>query len=166
MSYLLPFSVNIFHLPINSLKSGPVFIRKVGKPFSKLNRRFSEKTCPPVFWYSVKKSTPPFLNFLTYEWFWWYLPCPKILLIIASLVFQIIASCFYLFIGRDKNIKKITKKLMLFEECCLNSILQQSCTRLHGTQQEELAAISDRLVLLQSFKGHAEAAFRRFSREK
>ena len=49
---------------------------------------------------------------------------------------------------------------MLFEECCLNSILQQSCTRLHGTQQEELAAISDRLVQLQSFEGHAEAAFR------
>ena len=136
----------------------------MGKPFSKLNRRISEKIFKPVFWYSWKKSTLAFLNLLIY-WFWWYLLCPKLLLVIASLLFKLTVSYFYFFIGRDKNVEKITKKLMLFEECCLNSILQQSCTRLHGTQQEELAAISDRLVQLQSFEGHVEVAFRRCSRK-
>ena len=46
---------------------------------------------------------------------------------------------------------------MLFEERCLDNILQQRRIRLHGTQEEELAAISDRLVELQLFDGFYES---------
>ena len=46
---------------------------------------------------------------------------------------------------------------MLFEERCLDNILRQRRIRLHGTQEEELAAISDRLVELQLFDGFYES---------
>ena len=48
---------------------------------------------------------------------------------------------------------------MLFEERCLNNMLQQRRIRLHGTQEEELAAISDRLVEFQLFDEFYERKF-------